>query len=227
MNKKKLFIIIISILFIVGLIVVFISLNKEETKNKDDITSQETVLDINWFRASSVSELKDFAKKTDKKIEANGSDIYVSDLTFGESTATYNYRVDSNDTIIGLNVGALLVSSKEENGEFVMEDVSAQELSDRINILLGWISDTLDVTIADNFYIFSENGEMLSIENEESYQQILDGTAYVELRILDADGSVWILYVERMFGYNIISCTFEHCMADSDEAKIPCNVSIE
>ncbi len=226
MNKKKLLIIIIAVVLTLSSFIVFLCLDNKGD-NESDGELSNTTSDISWFKTVSLSELESLAEKTDKKIEYNAQDVYVMDLPFGEKTSTYNYRIDSNETIVGLNIGTILVDSTAKGEEFIMDDVSAQELSDSVNILLGWISDTLNVTIANNFYVFSDNGDMLAVDEISSYQEIIDGTAYLELRILDVDGSVWILYVEKMHGYNVIYCTFEHCMADSDEAKIPCNVSIE
>lgn len=232
MNKKKLIVIIVIIvLVLIGCLIgsYFLFFHTEDVRNSSGgKSSSDNVVTIDsWLRASSVSELENLAEKSDKTIELGLEDAYVADLPFGEGVATYCYHINSEEKLVGLNIGQIIVPSTESGESFVMEDVTAQQLCERIGVVLEWVSEVLNVTIGSNFYIFSANGEMLPVDEYLSYQQILDGTASLDLRILDVDDSVWILEIGMVQGYNIVTCTFEHCMADSEDAKLPCYVAVE
>ncbi len=226
MNKKR-FLIVVILLALVGCLIgvcVFLA-------NKDDFSldrsSSDAITFNNWLTVGSVEELESLAEKSGIGIEYDVESVYVSNIPFGQGTATYGYSIDSDKKIKGLNIGYMIVKSTELEDSFVMEDVTPEELSNRIRSVIGWISDSLDVEIGADFCIFSYENELLSIEDDASYKSILDGTASLELSILDIDQSVWILEVNKIDGYNIVSCTFRHCSADSPEAQIPCNISIE
>lgn len=231
MKKKILLIIIVATVLIGGLIasyfVFFNDDNKRWKQPENGVETGDTITPENWLRVTTLSELEGLSKKTDKKIEYGQEDVYVSDLPFGEGTATYGYRISSNENVLGLNIGKIIVSSTETNNTFVMEEITVQQLRERIDAVLCWVSEVLNVKIGTDFYITTDNFDMLSIEDDASYQQILDGTAVLDLRILDSDESVWVLEIGKVQGYNIISCTFEHCMADSEKAQLACYVAVE
>lgn len=230
--SKKVLVLVITIFVVLGGIIAayFCFFNNNDggdnATNNDKISAEEVTTE-NWLRASSLSELEKLGEITEKTVELEYEDAYVSELPFGDGTATYSYRINSEKEIIGLNIGKILVSSSEKDNGFVMEEITVQQLRERIDAVLGWVSEVLNVKIGTDFYITTDNFDMLSVEEDASYQQILDGTAVLDLRILDSDESVWILEIGKVQGYNIISCTFEHCMADSEEAQLPCYVAVE
>lgn len=231
MNKKVIALIVTIIVVLSGIIIAyFCFFNNQDgnnsTLNSDKISAEEVTTE-SWLRASSLSELEKIGKITKKDIELDYEDAYVSELPFGEGTATYSYKINSEEEIVGLNIGKVLVSSSEKDNGFVMEEVTVSQLRERVDAVLGWVSEVLNVDIGTDYYITTDNFDMLSVEEDASYQQILDGTAVLDLRILDNDESVWILEIGKVQGYNIISCTFEHCMADSEEAQLPCYVAVE
>ena len=220
MNKKLLIslvaIVVIGCL-IAGYFIFFHNnpINTSDTEEKD-----------NWLRVSSVSELEGIAKRYNKKIEIDQGDCYIADLPIGSKKTTYGYSFDSDGRIVGLNIGVALVSSSESSGRYLMEKVTPNELRERIQDVLNWVSDNLNVGIGSNYYILSEEGGMLSVGDELSYKKILDGAASLDLRILDVDSSVWVMEVFRVQGFNVISCTLSHYQADSEEAQQPCYVAV-
>jgi len=230
--KKKVLLIIVAVIVLIGGLIAsyFLFFNNDDKTGKqpeNGVVTGDTITTENWLRATTLSELENLSKKTDKKIEYGEEDAYVSELPFGEGTATYGYRISSDGNVLGLNIGKMIVSSTETDDTFVMEEITVQQLRERIDAVLGWVSEVLNVKIGTDYYITTDNFDMLSVEEDASYQQILDGTAVLDLRILDNDESVWILEIGKVQGYNIISCTFEHCMADSEEAQLPCYVAVE
>lgn len=232
MSKKKLLVIIISIVLIACLIgVYFVFFHQSANNNPIDYEKgkiKSGVIDADkWLKVSSLDELEKLTKQAEKEIEYGSAEAYISELSFCNGTADYNYDLDSDNNIVGLSVGYILVDVKEDSESYIMEDITSEELSIRVDAVMKWLSDNLKVNIGNNYYIISSDGKILETEDNSSYQEILDGTAYLELRILDVDDSVWVLNIEKVQGYNIISCILEHCPADSEEAQLPCDVAIE
>lgn len=220
MTKKVL--IIIVALVIVGCLIGGYFLFLHNGNSNQSINEKND----SWLRVASVSELEAMAKKNNKTLEINEGDYYVLDLPIGSRSTTYGYSTDSNGSVTGLNMGVALVSSTEASGRYSMEKITPQELRDRITDVFGWISETLNVNIGTNYYILGEESALLSVGDDLSYKKILNGEASLDLRILDTDSSVWVLEVFRVHGFNIISCTFTHYSADSEEAQQPCYVTV-
>ena len=229
--KRKLIITIVSIVLLacIAVAVTLIFRGKEEPQQSTNEGTTETQLTekANWLTVDTLSKLEELAKEINVSIEYDVEDAYVSTLPFGDGDAFYAYKFDSEKNITGLNIGYVVVASKEENETYRMDDIDAEQLSARVKTLFDWISEFLKVQIGNEFYIITDEGEILPPDETASFQHIIDGTAFLELRILDVDGSVWVLNMELAGAYNIIYCTFEHCPSDSDAAKIPCNVAIE
>lgn len=228
MNKKRVMITVLVVVFAVFLITALLVFNKNDadlsisnTNNENEIISSE-----NWLKVKTLEELEQLVKKSKKEMEHIDSVVYVSEQSFGDGTATYCYILDGDNNVTGLNIGHLLVSSVENADGFVMEEVSPKELSQRIDAVMEWISFELNAPIEDNYNIFSNSGQLLSVSDESSYEQIIKGNATIELRILDNDNSVWQLSVNKIDAFNVISCVFEHFMSDTEEAKLPCDVAI-
>ena len=114
---------------------------------------------------------------------------------------------NENKKVVGLSIGHILVSSTESNSTYAMETIDAQELLKRVRGVTDWISEVLNVQIDNEFYIITTEGDILLVDEVNSYQHILEGNAFLELRILDTDGSVWVLKIELVGSYNIISCS--------------------
>lgn len=228
---KRRLIIIASIVLIacIACALFFILREKEEYQQSPNGGATETQLTAqdNWLTVDTIPKLEELAKKNDVEIEYDVEDAYVSDLPFSDGDAFYAYSFNADKQITGLNIGYVIVASTEENEAYVMEDIDAEELSGRVKTMMDWISEFLNVQIGSNFYIITNEDDILPVAETNSYQHIIDGTAFLELRILDVDGSVWVLNMELAGAYNIIFCTFEHCSSESDAAKIPCNVAIE
>lgn len=229
MNKKKLLIIIL-ILLVIGVFIAcfFVLGERDKLQQKQDGDSSAVALtgNDNWLTVDTISKLEELTKKNNLEIEFDSEYACVSGLPFADGNASYNYKFSSGGDISELSIGYVLVNSIESGETNIMEDIDGQELSSRINVVKDWITDFLDVKIGNKFYIFSYDGRLLAVDEVSSYQKILNGSAFLELRILDIDGSVWVLNIEMIKGYNIVSCIFDHYPADSDEAKISCNVAI-
>ncbi len=229
--NKKILLIIISVVLILGIActVFFVFGRNTQTQHSpgEDINIEKQIDKVDWLSVSTTAELEELASKNDKTIEYDLEYAYVSELPFGSSVASYSYKFDSEKNIIGLNVGCVIVGSTETEEAFMMDEIDAQELNNRVIAVMDWVSDNLNVVIGNEYYIITDEGEILDITDVDSYQSIIDGSAFWELRILDTDGSVWVMTIEMIEGYNIISCIFEHCPSDSAEANIPCNVTIE
>ena len=229
--KRKLIISIVSIVLIacIACVVAFFFRGEEEPGQNPSEGASETQLTAkaNWLTVDTLPKLEELAKEINASIEYDVEDAYISALPFGDGDAFYAYKFDAEKNITGLNIGYVVVASKEENETYRMEDIDAEQLSVRVKTLMDWISEFLNVQIGNEFYIITTEGEILPPDETASFQPIIDGTAFLELRILDVDGSVWVLNMELAGAYNIIYCTFEHCPSDSDAAKIPCNVAIE
>lgn len=224
MNKKR-WIIVIIVFFIICLLGVgYLIWNKKENNTT---SINEIITEKDWLNVTSVSELKTLAEKTDKSVEYEYEYAYVADLPFGEGKASYGYEFDENEQVVSLSIGYMLVTATEADGKFTMEDISLEEFQNRTENALLSVSQMLGVNIENNYYIISETDEILPVDDESSYQQILDCTAFLETRILDVDDSVWVLTIENMPMYNIVTCSLEHHLADSEEAQIPCNIAIE
>lgn len=221
--NKKLLISLIAIVIIGGLIVGYFFFFHNNNPANSSFNEEKD----SWLRVSSVSELESMAKRYNKQIEIDQGDCYIADLPIGSKKTTYGYSFDSYDRIVGLNIGVALVSSSESSGRYLMEKVTPNELRERIQDVLQWVSDTLNVSVGSNYYILSEDGGMLSVGDDLSYKKILDGTASMDLRILDADSSVWVMEVFRVQGFNMISCTLTHYPAGSEEAQQPCYVVVD
>lgn len=233
MSKSKLLIIIATVLVLGAVVTCFFVFRGDDgssqTPNNGDPTASniEVSEKVNWLTVDTLPKLEALAKEFNATIEIDVEDAYVGGLPFAEGDASYNYKFDSDRNIVGLSIGHILVGSIEEDNKYTMEEIDAQELSERVRGVLDWITELLNVKIGNKFYIIANEGDILPVEDENSYQRIIEGTAFLELRILDVDGSVWVLEIESIGGYNIVSCVLEHSPADSNEAKIPCNVAIE
>ena len=231
MHKNKIIMIIISVVLSIGIVGAGLFLFREKNDSQQMLNNNSSTDEIsqndNWLTVDTVAKLEGLAKKIGVSVEYDTENIYVSDLPFAEGDASYCYKYDEDKKITGLSIGYVLVTSTEDGEEFTMEKIEAQELSNRVKTVMDWITEMLKVKVGNQVYIISSDGEILSVEEVNSYQKIIDGTAFLELRIYDTDDSVWVLNIELIGGYNIISCVFEHFPANSDEAKIPCNVTIE
>lgn len=227
---KKWMFITIAMLLAIGIAVLFFVFgrdNNTEQKQETDPPSDILTAKDNWLTVDTVPKLEELAKKYNITIDFDSEYAYISQMPFADGEASYNYRFTSEGNIVELSIGYVLVDSTESGDANVMENIDEQEFQNRINTVNDWIEEFLEVKIDNKFYIFSYDGSILPLDDVASYRKILDGTAYMELRILDADGSVWVLNIEMLKGYNIVFCTFDHCSADSDEAKILCYVAIE
>lgn len=224
-------IIIVSILLVAGLIgasfLIFGGRDDSQQNYKGDSSEVTLTEKDNWLTVDTIPKLEELVKKNKLEIELDSEYAYVPKLPFGDGDASYNYKYNSDGSIIELSIGHVLVDSTESNGSNIMENIDAQELLNRINVVKEWIREFLNVDIGNRFYIFSYDGSILSIDEMDSYQKILNGSAFMESRILATDNSVWVLNVEMINGPNIVSCTLNHYSADSEEAKIPCNLAIE
>lgn len=234
MSKSKLLIIVIAAVLVLGAVVTCFFLfrgdegSSQTPNNGDSLASDNEVSEKdNWLTVDTIPKLEALAKKNNITIELDVEDAYVGGLPFAEGDASYNYKFDSDKKIVGLSIGHILVGSIEADDNYTMEEIDAQELSKRVRAVFDWISEFLSVQIGNKFYIIANEGDLLPVEDENSYQRIIEGTAFLELRILDVDGSVWIMVIESIGGYNMVSCVLEHHPSDSSEAKIPCNVAIE
>lgn len=232
--KKQIVLTVIALVVVIGIIVTVFFLIKTPN-NKDfenELTSGDTTIDTvthyaDWFSLKTTDDLEQLAEKTNSKIEYGPENAYIADIEFAGDLVTFGYRYNSDKKITGLSIGKILVSSTEKDGSFAMDSITASELSSQINGLISWISQKFDVEIDKNFNIFAFSNDILSPDDENSYQKIITGDAYLELRILDVDDSVWVLKIEKVISYDIIAATFNHYMADSNEASIPCDVAIE
>lgn len=227
---KKKTVIIVAIICILGILlggVMIYTLNNHKNDVTDGSETGQFGDKDDWLTVDTIPKLENLAKKNNINIEYEAEYAYLSGLPFADGEAFYSYEFDENKLITGLNIGYKLVKSTEVNESYEMETIDEEELAYRVDIVMDWLSKSLNVEIGNNFYIITDDGDILSGDGTASYQQIIDGTAFLELRILDVDGSVWVLSIELIGTYNIISCTLEHCAADSDAAKIPCYVAIE
>lgn len=232
MSKRKVIIAVVMALVLLAVIVcvclfLFGGQDHSQIVKDDHTTEGELTYNDNWLTFDFVEELEIFVKQRELSIQYDMDNAYVSDLYFADGLTTYCYDIGENGKITGLNVGYILVDSVQSGETFTMEEITGPELFDRVDSVMDWVSIMLNVEVENEFYIIATDGNLLPVEEADSYQQIIEGHAFLELRILDTDDSVWVLTVEKIEGYNIISCVFRHCPADSNDAKIPCNIAIK
>ena len=230
MKKKIIAIVVVVMVVCIAVAAVFVVKNKSTNISNEEsgntATLQKTITVEDWFRVTTVSELESYAKASKKEITFENEYAYISDMIFADGAADYSYRFDENKNIDRLSIAYEIVPSTQTDEKYVMESVTEDELKTRIENTMLFVSDVLGTSIGDKFYIISGTGNILSNGETSSYREILNGTAYLETRILDVDGSVWVFEISKMPAYDMIFCTLEHYAPDSEQAKFPCYISV-
>lgn len=120
-------------------------------------------------------------------VEEEGLQIVYNANCFGE-IAQFNYDFYGTELVQDMCGYFILFGYDEETGTPV--SYTANELNERLHTVLGHLCRMHGTELNGDFFLF-EGTQLLDSNDDTSYQKLMDGDAYLEFGLRDAEGYYW------------------------------------
>lgn len=167
--------------------------------------------------ASSDKEVRSIAKKSGAEADTTYGESFIAGVPYLGENFDFAFYADADGTILRVESYSILYPAvEEEDGTLRSPDCTPAELMQRSRALVQALAEQFGCDAQDNFYLIGETN-LLENTNAENYQQIIDGTASLEFRILDGEGNYWLMKTESTYRKDIVCWLTRYAPADGYE----------
>ena len=199
--KKKVIIIVLIVVLVVGLGTIFYFL-----KGKSLLEDKPTPLSVEDIQErTNILLLTDFDEIKAKSKELN-LDLIISDdntqigfekLALGATSLDVAFQFDKDRQIINVVGGIFpkgnMASAKTDEEKIEILNNNIYDICDAFSILFN-------TSVAESYNIYANEGYKLNLDDNASYQKLLDGEASFAVFIKDSDESYWKVYSQNYEG---------------------------
>ncbi len=191
---KKRILIILSIIMVVAVIVcgiLFFSGDKNNSNDKDEVNSPETVsiLDI-----STVSEYEELVKTLKNETGITNDKLFATiyNFEFLNQTATITYSFDDKGNAYEYVAYFNLLSTRDgvEEGDEIPKP-SAEQLEKKSNEVLTSFCKMFGCELPENIYVYNDDGTFFESKELSAFQNIVDEKGFLCFTLRDSQGSFY------------------------------------
>lgn len=168
-------------------------------QGQNDDTRDQIQEEVSLYeRIMNVTSIKEYEKLT-KSIENESvlgedkSGATIEEYVLFHENATITYYFDADGNVKEFETWLYFNEGPEENS--LPEEITVEEMRDKTEGVLKKFCEMFGVKSLPDLYLTLDDGTFEKIEAVDSYQKILDGTAWIDFSVRDEVGTYWTIRI--------------------------------
>lgn len=173
----------------------FFYLKQDKNDNTTDLLQEEITLSEKIMNVTSIEEYEKLTKSIENEsvIGEDRSGATIEEFILFHENATITYYFDSDGSVKEFEAWFYFNEGPEENS--LPEEITIDELRDKTEGVLQGFCKMFGVNNLPDLYLTRDDGTFEKIESVDSYQTILDGTAWIDFSVRDEAGTYWTIRI--------------------------------